>query len=320
MTHEVETMAYTNEVPWHGLGYRVDKGTTTGKGAVERMIKAAKIDWTVEKMPLFMADGTPVDAAALVRSTDNSILDVVGSGYVPIQNHEAFAFFNDFVEAGDATMETAGSLKNGQYVWGLASLGDAFTLKGNDTVKGYVLVGCPHQQGRSLIIKFTTVRVVCNNTLTLALGTSSAKTAGGVILPEFRKAHRSTFDRAAIKGAQAALGIAREQLDEFEVTARALQKKSMSRQDAIEVLAPIFAPKFDETMTMENLTPRMAQLMDILEKAPGAQPDNAWGVLNAVTYYADHVASRTDDRRLTQAWFGKTANQKEETLRVLIAA
>ena len=315
MSHEVETMAYTNAVPWHGLGFRVD-GNLTPK----QMLKAAKIDWTVETRPLFMADGKEVPAAALVRSTDGHVLDVVGSGYVPVQNAEAFEFFTDFVEAGDATMETAGSLKNGQYVWGLANLGDAFTLKGNDTVKGYVLVGCPHQQSRSLILKFTTVRVVCNNTLTLALNSGSTKSGKGIVLPEFRRAHRSTFDRAAIKGAQAALGLAREQLEEFHTTAKVLQKKSMSRQDAIDVLAPIFAPKFEEKMTIENLTPRMAQLMDILVKAPGAQPDNAWGVLNAVTYYADHVASRTDDRRLTQAWFGRTAMQKEETLKVLIAA
>lgn len=320
MSALVETMAYTNEVPWHGLGYRVDGKTIK---SVEAMLKAAKIDWTVEKKPLFLADGTEAPASALVRSIDQSILDVVGNGYVPVQNAEAFAFFHDFVEAGDATMETAGSLKNGQYVWGLANLGDAFTLRGDDTVKGYVLVGCPHQQGRSLILKFTTVRVVCNNTLTLALNSQGAKSGKGIVLPEIRRAHRRTFDRAAIKGAQAAMGLAREQLDEFAATAKTLQKKSMSRQDAIDVLQPIFAPRFDNdngAMTLETLTPRMAQLMDILEKAPGAQPDNAWGVLNAVTYYADHIAGRTDDRRLTQAWFGKTATQKEEALRVLIAA
>lgn len=319
MSHEVETMAYTNEVPWHGLGHRVDQVNMNGKGAVEAMLKAAKINWTVEREDLFLKDGTPAPAAALVRSTDGSILDVVGPSYVPVQNHEAFEFFREIVEAGDAHLETAGSLRSGKYVWGLANLGESFKLKGNDEVKGYCLVGCPHEQGKAMIFKFTSVRVVCNNTLGMALNMNSTTGAPG----ELRRSHRNAFDSTALAAAKEAMGISREKLHQFKETAETLRRKSMSRQDAINVLQPIFAPKFDLTdgrMTLDNLTPRMAQLMDILEKAPGAQPDNAWGVLNAVTYYADHVASRTPDKRLFNAWLGKTASQKTQTMKALLAA
>lgn len=315
MSHQVETMAYTNEVPWHGLGFPVSNDQTA-----KQMLKAAKLNWKVEKKELFLEGGQQVDSAfALVRDSDSSVLDVVGSAYVPVQNEQAFEFFREFVEAGDATMETAGSLRGGRYVWGLANLGTSFKLKGNDEVKGYVLVGCPHEQGKSLLIKFTPIRVVCNNTLTAALHAPGSKTKGGVLLPELRRAHRSEFDAGAIEKSKDALGIAREQFDEFKETAETLRKKTMSDQDALDVLSPIFAPKAEE-VTMDSLTPRLAQIMDAYYKAPGAQPGNGWGLLNAVTYYADHVASRTPDKRLTNAWFGKTASQKLQVMETLLVA
>lgn len=312
MAHLVETMAYANTVPWHGLGYNV-ADTLTAK----QMLKAAKLDWKVERKPLFLADGTEVDGgfAALVRDKDNKILDVVGSKYIPTQNEEALEFFREFVEAGGAKMETAGSLKGGRYVWGLANLNASFKLKGNDQVKGYLLVGCPHEQGKSLLIKFTTVRVVCNNTLTLALRTEKGK--------EWRMSHRTSFGDVKRNEAKEALGIARDQLGEFERNARILQKINISRADAIKILAGVFAPDADVKELVSdfdaNGTPRLQTLMDVYARAPGAQEGNAWGLLNAVTYYADHVASRTDDKRLTNAWIGRTANQKEKTLETLLA-
>lgn len=315
MSHEVETMAYTNEVPWHGLGEYVAEAPTA-----KQMLKLAKLDWRVERRPLF----TPTTAgdnatqeldgfAALVRDRDNKVLDVVGSRYIPTQNEDVFEFFKEFVEAGGAKMETAGSLKEGRYVWGLASLNASFKMKGNDEVKGYLLVASPHEQGKSLIVKFTTIRVVCNNTLTLALGRKGN---------EFRMNHRNHFDETMINRAKDTLGIARDQLGEFEDNARKLQKVKLTQKDCIRILAGVYQPDADMTKLISDFddeaTPRMKLAMDILARAPGAQPDNAWGVLNAVTYYSDHVASRTADKRLTNAWIGKTANQKEAVLETLL--
>lgn len=321
MSHEVETMAWTNEVPWHGLGNQVSNNLTT-----EEMLKEAGLDWQVEKHPLYLEGkngklGDQVAKAfALVRDKDQSVLDVVGSAYTPVQNHEAFEFFREYVEAGDATMETAGSLRDGRYVWGLASLGESFTLAGGDEVKGYVLVGCPHEQGKSLLIKFTPVRVVCNNTLSMAIRSATSTSSAGVAIPEFRRAHRSVFDLDAVASAKDTLGIAREQLDEFKDTANTLRKIRLNDQDAIDILQPIFAPKAQDQLDMETLTPRLQQIMDAYYKAPGAQAGNGWGLLNAVTYYSDHMASRTADKRLTNAWFGRTAAQKVQTMEALLAA
>ena len=160
MSHNVETMAYTNEVPWHGLGVSLKSAPT-----VEGMLRAARIDWTVSKRKLATTNGEDkfthavTSHFALTRDSDNRVLDVVAAGYVPTQNSEAFGFFNEFVKAGRATMETAGSLQYGKYVWGLANLKTNFTLPGNDRVNGYLLLLSPHKQGKSLLAKLTQVRV-----------------------------------------------------------------------------------------------------------------------------------------------------------------
>lgn len=314
MAHNIESMAYTNEVPWHGLGHRVAEAPT-----VNKMLKIAKLDWHVHKQPLYTVaeDGkTEIkveDYFSLVRDKDNSVLDVVGRQYKPVQNADSFEFFKEFVEAGKAKMETAGSLRGGRYVWGLANLNHSFKLANDDEVKGYILVASPHEQGKSLIIKFTTVRVVCNNTLTLALR------EGG---REFRMAHRVEFDRNMRDKAKEVLGIAHTQMEDFEKNAKRLKSLKMSKNDAMGVFANTYQPDVvlkDLQADFDKVAnPTVKQLMDILHHAPGADPTTGWGVLNAVTYHVDHVASRTTDKRLTNAWFGKGANRKELTLNTLL--
>ena len=180
MAHEVETMAYAGQVPWHGLGKQVD-----GDMSPEQMLKAAQIDWTVSKRPAYTVDKPncwnivdPTGEAGflrcpdnyfLVRDSDNKILSPCGEGYVPFQNSEVMDFFKKFTEAGSMTMETAGSLKEGKDIWGLAKLKDEFALAGGDEVGGYLLLNNSHQVGKAMTVMFTPIRVVCNNTLTMAL-------------------------------------------------------------------------------------------------------------------------------------------------------
>lgn len=317
MAHNVETMAYAGDVPWHGLGVQVSHNMTA-----EEMLKAAGLDWGVDLRHLYIkdAEGQPVhiggDFRAIVRDKDSKLLDVVGSRFIPTQNKDVFEFFREFVDEGKAKMETAGSLQGGRYVWALANLQASFKLRGNDEVKGYLLASSPHQQGKALVFKFTPIRVVCNNTLTLAL-----RSAGH----EFRMNHRNVFDEDMIINAKEALGIAREQLGEFEKNARLLQKLNLNRDEVIRILSPVFQPVEDKEQLEELVTDpqklnvRMNAILDANENAPGAQPGNGWGVLNAVTYYADHVASKSADKRLFNAWLGKTAGQKEKVLDLLLA-
>ena len=293
--HEVETMAYTNEVPWHGLGKSFPKPPK-----VKEMLKGAGLDWGVELRDIYMPGvDVPIKIAkALVRDKDNHVLDVVGPSYVPTQNAEAFDFFNEFVNAGGAHMETAGALRGGKFVWGLANLKQQFEVVKGDTIKGYLLVICPHQQGKSLIIKLTTIRVVCMNTLRLAM-------RGG---QEFRMVHRHKFDKAMQNTAKETLGIARETVDKFADDARRLKKIKMSEDRVKAAVTNVFG-EVDRVV---------AKVMDCYKNAPGADVGTAWGALNAVTYYVDHIASRTADKRLTNAWMGKGDRAKREMFEALL--
>lgn len=312
MSHEIETTAWVNEKPWHGLGEKVDPNLSA-----EQMLKAAGLNWQVEKVPLKTTTGNSVkDFFALQRSSDKSILDVVGKQYTPVQNADAFKFFKEFVEAGKAKMDTAGSLKQGRMVWGLASLGAGFKIKGKDEVKGYVLVACPHEQGKSFQIKFTAVRVVCNNTLTIALKNKDAENV-------FRMAHRRSFDQTMIEMAKETLGIANNVFDEFNDTITKLASRNVSDQKAHAYLANVFQPELKDAPVktiIEKANKPMAYALQALTHAPGAQlitaEGTAWGLLNAVTYTTDHLLGRSNDTRLQKAWFGRTAILKQKALQL----
>ena len=173
MAHMIEMingkaqMAYSGDVPWHGLGTKVPADLTP-----VQMLDAAGLNWSVEKVPAFAkvaGKDVEVGRSALVRNVDNKILDVVSDDWNPIQNEEAFEFFNEFVAAGDMEMHTAGSLRDGQIVWGLAKVKDSFELFKGDQVDSYLLFSNFHRYGFSTDVRFTPIRVVCNNTLTLSL-------------------------------------------------------------------------------------------------------------------------------------------------------
>lgn len=303
MSHEVETMAYAGQVPWHGLGVKVDSNLS-----IEEMLIQANLDWEVERIPAEYNGRVVKGHFWLVRSSDDKVFDTCGNRYKPTQNAQAFEFFREFLDAGEAILETAGSLKGGRYVWGLANLDTSFTLPGKDKVDGYILVGVPHEQGKSLIIKRTSIRVVCMNTLTAALRDKS-----GV----FRFVHRSKFGNQQINKAKEVLGLAREDMQQFERDAKMLVEHEVKLSTFVSVVAPIMMPKatpdqiMDWVKDSDSWTPRLKEIHNSYMNAPGATPGNAWGVLNAVTHYADHVASRTQDQRLFNAWFNKTARQKQ---------
>src|SRR6056300_757226 len=194
MAHMVETMAYAGDVPWHGLGVSVSNDLTP-----QQMMQKAGLDWTVEKHDSFVIinDGfggvkhVPTGQQALVRSSDNKVLTNVGEGWNPVQNEEAFEFFNEFVMAGDMEMHTAGSLKNGQIIWGLAKVKESFELFKGDVIESYLLFSNFHKYGFSTDVRFTPIRVVCNNTLTLSLNSKVERMV--------KISHRKQFVAADVK-------------------------------------------------------------------------------------------------------------------------
>lgn len=300
MAHLIETMAYAGEVPWHGLGKEVPADLSP-----EQMLKTADLDWSVDKVPAFIdVNGTKraTGRYALVRSSDDSILDVVTEDWNPVQNQEAFEFFNDFVHSGDMEMHTAGSIKNGQVVWALAKIKAGFELFNGDEVKGYLLFTNPHKFGQSIDIRFTPIRVVCNNTLTLALDQK--------VNNSYKMNHRKTFDGDVAKEM---LGIAKDKLQTYKEMAAFLGSKRYSEDKVKEYFATIFPTLSKE----EGKVSRNAiQAMDVLVKQPGAKfaEGSWWQPFNAVTYMTDHLLGRTNETRIQSAWFGPNKSLKIKAL------
>ena len=297
MAHEVETMAYAGETPWHGLGIPVHNDLTP-----DQMLVKAGLDWTVDKIPSFIdinGEQIATGQQALVRSSDNSILSMVSDDWNPCQNHEAFEFFNDFVMEGDMEMHTAGSLKQGKNVWALAKVKDSFEILGGDKVESYLLFSNPHEYGRCIDIRFTPIRVVCNNTLTLSLAGKSDLMV--------RLNHRSKFDAAMVKQT---LGIASKKLGTYKDMAEFLASKTYTSESVVEYLKEVFPSltKKDNSIMSRPAT----QAFEVLETQPGAEfgKNSFWQAFNATTYVVDHVLGHSQETRLQSAWYGDNRKRK----------
>lgn len=307
MSHEVETMAFANQVPWHGLGNRVDASVS-----VDEMLVAAGLDWDVKLHPMFAHLDLGGNAhqsirvknkSALVRSNDNKVLTTASDNWKPIQNREMLEFFKEYAFAGGATLETAGSLRDGKLVWGLANLGHGFTTNnGADAVKGYLLFASPHEVGKATTVRVTGTRVVCANTMAIAMRGHSNGYYSQSHLKDFN------FDLA-----RETVGLAHEAMVDMEKNAKVLEALELSDRDTVAILGKHFQPDVEIADLIANPDMRsqaMHEVLVSLEQAPGAVPGNAWGVLNAVTFWSDHVAGRSADARLNKAWFGTNAKLK----------
>lgn len=323
MSALVESMAYAGEVPWHGLGVEVEPTVTP-----EEMLKAAGLDWLIEKEKLRTESGIIVpDMHSLTRvrpSGDRDSLGVCGPDYTPFQNHEVFDFFKRFVDAGDMEMHTAGALRDGKLVWGLAKLSEGFTLTGGDEVSGYLLLSSPHQWGKGFRALFSPIRVVCNNTLTYALQHGKGQ---GFTMP-----HITAFDDDVKRSAAEALGLCHQQMTAFKEQAEFLSKTPAQFTDVQRFMATLFEPQTleDTGMTeaandadvraqvLELSSKRAQDAMDALYLQPGATLPSSkgtwWGAVNAVTFLVDHKLGRDRDASVEQAWFGQRATLKRKAV------
>lgn len=303
MSHMVETMAWAGQTPWHGLGKEVPADLSP-----EQMMIAAGLDWKVEPIKTYAEiQGKQVYTGmnALVRSTDSHILDVVPDTWNPLQNEEAFEFFNDFVKAGDMSMNTAGSLRNGQIVWGLAKVNESFDLFDGDVVDSYLLFTCPHKFGQSIDVRLTPIRVVCNNTITLALGQKVDNMV--------KVSHRRKFDGDQVK---MTLGIASEKMEKYKEMAEFLGNKKASQETMVEYITRVF-PAMSKT---KEVSKPAQKAIAVIESQPGAQyaEGTFWQAFNAVTFTIDHILGRTQETRLSSAWYGPNRQRKIDALKLAV--
>lgn len=319
MAHMIETMAYTGEVPWHGLGVKVSPNLLP-----KEMLDEAGLNWKVEKERIKTESGIYIpNRFALTRSSDNKPLSICSDKYIPIQNADAFEFFQKFVKAGKMTMETAGSLEDGKRIWGLARMksGD-FELANQDKVEGYILLAQPHIPGKAMTIMFTPIRVVCHNTITMALNRADQNLNG-----VFRMTHHKEFDQDMKILAENVLGLSSEKMKAFKETAQYLSGRKATAPMVSKYFVDLFQSKDKKTIDEkiiypleDEFSPTMRKLLDVYDRQPGAEmsPHTWWTAFNAVTYYTDHVLGRSNDTRLKASWFGVWAKKKTQALEFAI--
>ena len=310
MAHNIDTMAYYGERPWHGLGTELKSPATA-----EEAIVAAGLSWQVEKWNL-SAQGMDLRKAdvdkkkATVRADNGTVLGVVGENYQVIQNTEAFGFFDSIVGEKAAMYHTAGSLGKGERVWILAKLPGEIRVAKDDVTEKFLLLANSHDGTMALKMFFSPVRVVCQNTLNMSL----ADARDGISLR-----HSGDINRK-IEQARKLLGITVKLYDEFEEMAQALVKKQMTEEMIRNFLKKVVPVKGDELTTRgENI--RVA-MWEKIETGKGntlyGVKGTAWAAINGVIEYLDHERTVKKDGgeigvnelRLTSSWFGTSARTK----------
>lgn len=310
--HLVQSMAYVNETPWHGLGNQL-----ASNQPLEVWARQAGMNWTIESSEVRFVSGNAglgaihafPDQRVLYRSDTKAPLSVVSSRYQVVQPSEVLEFYRDLTEVGGFALETAGVLKDGKKLWALAKTGQSGLLKGRDKVEGYLLLATACDGTLATTAQFTSVRVVCNNTLQIALGNGT----GAVKVP-----HRSQFDAQAVKRQ---LGIAVSSWDAFMVRTKALAERKVSNAAAEAFFRRVLTYPATNNGDREGaiVNERAIKAVGALYSGRGKGADlpsaagTAWGLVNSITEYVDHHRrARSDDHRRDAAWFGQGAQLKQK--------
>jgi phage/plasmid-like protein (TIGR03299 family) len=317
MAHEIETMAFVGETPWHGLGVRLD-----APPSIEEMLKQSGLDWNVVTKPSFIVldDATApngkrvvaLDTKAVVREKDMKVLGEVGSSYEPVQNKDAFNFFQPALEQGFCEFETAGSLRGGRRIWALARIKDTtHDVVNGDPVNGYFLLSNSHDGTLAIRCGFTGIRVVCQNTLTLAHHNQKSK------LLQVR--HTKNVKDALSKLQE----IVDWQRGTFKATVeqmKALAHKGCSAEQLRKYVETVFEPEIktrslSEESTQESYDRLMEKIEPLFVHGRGndmpAVAGTMWAAYNAVTEYLTWERGRENDTRLEALWFGASKKTSE---------
>lgn len=306
--HLVETMAYAGEKPWHGLGNKL-----APQQPIEAWRQQAGMDWKIEESEVRYITGNNnlgvinafPEQKVLYRSDTRAPLAVVSKRFKVVQPGEVLEFYRDLTSHSGFELETAGVLREGRKFWALARTGQSTTLKGRDKVDGYLLLATACDGTLATTAQFTSVRVVCNNTLRVALGNNN----GAVKVP-----HRSEFDPEAVKRQ---LGITVASWDGFVARMKALVERPVDPDTVEGLLRRVLTyagPDGRAEIVNEQALANVRALYEgggrgaMLPSSRGT----AWGLLNSVTEYVDHHRrARSDDHRRDAAWFGQGAQLKQ---------
>lgn len=327
MAHQLEiignkaSMFYVGEKPWHGLGQAVSENITSAQA-----MKEAGLDWKVITEKLRTADGRQVSHQVSMRDTDKSIFGVVGPSYTPLQNSEAFGFFDPFIEAGEAMYHTAGSLRGGNQIWILAKLKrDPMEIVKDDAVEKYLMLSNAHDGSMSVKVGFTPIRIVCANTLAMAHGTKS----------DLIRVKHSKNVKVNVDALHEIIDTANQQ---FEVTAeqyKYLAKKKINAKDLSKYVRQVMYPQhYDEkTNTVLDLAYLKEyqrtqventenHIVRLFEKGRGNDLKGVkgtyWAAYNAITEYLSYADKSDADKRMGSLWFGDNSVVNENALDIAL--
>lgn len=328
MAHQIEQIAYVGETPWHGLGNQLSPNQP-----LEVWAQQAGMDWRIESSNVsYMAQnerGQSIimpfeEQRVLYRSDTHAPLSVVSQRYQEVQPKEILEFYRDLTEQSGFELETAGVLKGGKKFWALARTGQSTALKSKDVSNGYILLATACDGTLATTAQFTSIRVVCNNTLAIALRGQSSS-AGVVKVP-----HSTKFEAEKVKQQ---LGISVRAWDEHMYEMKQLTQRKVSQQEAKAYFDAVFN---NSTMSISDPEENIIQFyrnvaQQVQEKKPepngramnkaldmfngqgrgadlSSAKDTAYGLLCSITEFVDHERrAMSTDHRLDSAWFGAGA-------------
>ena len=294
MSAEVESMMFVGrDRPWHGLGTMVEEAPDSREALI-----AAGLDWDVVQKPVYTQDGAEIPGYfANVRLHDGNVLGVVTNRYKVVQNRDAFAFTDELLGEG-VRYETAGSLMGGRKTWILAKLPTRYIIQG-EQILPYLVFSNTHDGSGAIKIAMTPIRVVCNNTLNLALDT--AKRCWSI---------NHTGDISAkLEDARETLFMAEDYMSELGKGFEELSRKKVSDAAVEEFIKELLPIADDATSTMEKNVMRLRN--DIRKRffyAPDLQGvrKNVYRFINAVSDFATHAAPIRRTKNYQENLFNKT--------------
>jgi len=329
MPHEITVrengfaeIAFSGRTPWHGLGQRLTPDAT-----LDDWRREAGLDWSIVKSKVAYEHYEPGSSVfktydgknVLYRSDTGAGLSVVSDRYHVVQPETVLEFFRDLVEVSGYRLHTAGTLKGGRRIWALAEVGKVQEVVPNDPVGAFLLLATSCDKALPTTARFTSVRVVCANTLAQAENSAAAVSIN----------HLQRFD---IEAAHRALGVQVSGFDKFMAQARELSEKNISAQKFESFLQSVLTPvtvgaKYGTMGQFDWKTCRSYQTITDLMAGAGEGSEmpgvsgTYWGAVNAVTEYIDHYRpARNDDARLNTAWFSWGASTKQRALELALAA
>lgn len=300
MAHEIQTMAFFGKTPWHGLGTPLTEGDVYNWPAA---CDKAGLSWEVELTALVAKDTNAEVAHRAVRRTpDQKVLGVVGPRYCPLQNREAFGWFQPFLDAKEAALHTAGSLRDGARVWVLAKLNLApIEVAAGDEVEKFLLLSHGHDGSLAVRVGFTPVRVVCANTMALAHGSDASKL--------IRVRHSKSL-HTNLANIREVMNLANQ---EFEATAeqyRLLARRSISQADLRKYVRRVL--KADDAKPVAARTAnQIEEIVRLCESGRGNDLASVrgtyWTAYNGVSEWLGYSRGRSQATRIDSLWYGEGA-------------